>query len=282
MNKTIIIAGGASVASLAIGGAGGYFLAKKKFDETVEARVQKEVDATKKFYSVLLMEAREKPAEVPDVEEGAPEDEEEELGDEPDPDLEQLDDPLRGAQPDTTTVVGKAKAAMIDYRGYGENGVSNGEVTTSNVFDRDKPKKQLPPREPGTGKFLPKTAVEQAQSEDGGNQPPAIITHEDFLLNEEEYDQENLTYFINDKTLLGYDPESPIDTAVVGEVNLTLFPEVPEGEPSIICVRNHGLRMDYEIKLATESLTEYMGLGESESDFNDNDPADEANQAAYL
>lgn len=275
MNKTIIIAGGASVASLAAGAAGGYFLAKKKFDATVEARIEEQVLATKKHYSIMLMEAREKPEEIPDVEVDDPEivdesDLVEVTFDEPDPDLEQLDDPLRGAKPDTTTVVGRAKAAMIDYRAYADNDKTE-----------EPPKKSLPPREPGTGKFLPKSAlVETPEPEDGGNQPPELITHEQFLLNEEEYDQENLTWYVNNQTLLGFDPENPIDIGVVGEVNLTLFPKVPEGEPSIICVRNHGLQMDYEIKLSLEDLTEVMGFGESERDLNDDN--NEADQAAYL
>lgn len=263
MNKSYLIAGGSSAVSLAIGGAAGYLVARKRFNATLDEKIKVEVEATVKHYSLLLMQARDKPESPADI---ATPDDEDNIYAEP-----TLTDEDQAVIEKGRQTLGRAKAALIDYQGYAEK-PSLDQVVKNNIFaSTTAPKKALPPRDPATGHFLPKNgnAVEET---------PYLISHDNFLAqtNEDEvdfshHDQENLKYFVNDKTLLGYDPENPIEIGVVGEVNLTLFPNVPEGEPSIICVRNEGLQMDYEIQLVEESLTEYMGFGESDADLPDDE-----------
>lgn len=259
MNKTILIAGGAAVASLAAGGVGGYFLAKKKFDATLDDLIALEVEKTKKYYSVLLMQAREKPESL---EELATED----AGGEGGADEEECVTPREGwseavqaaKESGRASTANNASKAMVDYQSYATKPPLS-EVVPSNIFAKDKSKKELPPRDPQTGHFLPKNTVEPTQTDD-----PYLITHEEFLQGEMEYDQENLFYFIRDETLIMVADNESVDIDRVGEVNLTLFPKTPKDEPSIICVRNDGLQIDYEIHLRHDSITEYLGLGEDE------------------
>lgn len=284
MNKTILIAGGTAVVSLAVGTAGGYFIAKKRFENKVGEEIAREVDATKKYYSVLLMQAKEQkpdsPADIPKREEDP-----EELDDDPEPDEEELspadkmaiakgrDQLVREAR--KTTARHAAEKVLTDYQGIstkivGENKPPLGTVVDRNIFaDAPKtPTKPLPPRGPG-GAFRKKTSREEE------SEPPQIIDAETFLLNDMGHNQESLLYFINDKTLvLEAVPSDAVDINLVGEVNLTLFPDVSENEPSMIYVQNEGMSTDYEIKRMTESLTEYIGLGENGDE--------ELDKSAYL
>lgn len=244
MNKTYVAIGGVAIVSTAVGGAAGYFIAKRNFDATLDAKIAKEVEATKKYFSVLLMEAKQNkpstPAEIPS----------DEIEDE---ELEEEDD-----EPVDPEVEENAKAALTNYQGYAKPELAE---VASNIFDRNSsPKKKLPPREPGTGKFMPRESREPT---------PYIITDEQFLVNDPEHEQENLFYFAKEKTLIQIMDREPIDIDCVGEVNLTLFPEVHEGETSSIYVRNEGLSIDYDITLTHESLTEFMGLGESDEDLDE-------------
>lgn len=272
MNKTILIAGGASVASLAVGAASGYFIARKRFNDGLGEIISNETEAIKKHYSVLLMEARSgkpgSPEDIPKREKYESADDYQRRLDEAgvtEEDEEQLDEIDRA-------VIAAGKQALTDYQGISTKAVTeNGDppalgVTTSNVFDKaaKPPKKALPPRDPATGAFRRKTPREEE------HEPPQIIDSEAFLLNDPEHNQESLLYFINDKTLVMMaDPTEVVDIALAGEVNLTLFPKVGEDEASIIYVRNDGMTTDYEIKLMAESLTDYIGLGEDNEDSGD-------------
>jgi len=53
MDKKILILGGTSVLSLAVGAVGGYYYAKKKLWDEFSERLEQEVEDTKKFYSAL-------------------------------------------------------------------------------------------------------------------------------------------------------------------------------------------------------------------------------------
>lgn len=271
MNKTYLIAGGASVASLAIGGAAGYFIARRRFNTELDIRIEDELKKTVKHYSVLLMEARsgkpDSPADIQQTEQ------EEDLT----PEDEEVI--VQGRQ----TLANAAKA-LTDYKGIstknrdivGADKPALETVVKHNIFTdaASQSKKTLPPKDPETGRFIKRPKDEPAESKHDGDDP-YIITHEEFLLNEPEHEQENLYYFHNDKTLIQVYDNEPVDIDRVGEVNLTLFPEVLEGEESIVCVRNPWLQFDYEIKLMDESVTEYMGLGTEDGD---NDPADEEDE----
>lgn len=274
MNKTILIAGGAAVASLAVGTAGGYLFAKKRFEQRTAEEIAREVDATKKYYSVLLMQVKEqKPDSPADLvlsqknEEPEADDEEEES------DKEELSAADRKAFEDGLAKVREnrqrksthretAEKAQTDYQGISTRKVAETSAASSAVIDRnifaDAPrekKKPLPPRGEG-GSFRKRTVREML------HEPPQIIDAGVFLLNDPDHNQESLYYFANEKTLVSQgDASESIDLALIGEVNLTLFPEVSDGEPSMIYVRNVGLSTDYEVMKMTESLTDFIGLG---------------------
>lgn len=266
MNKKYLIVGGVSaVASLAAGGAGGYLVAKRKFDKKVDGLIALEVEKTKKYFSVLLMEAKKAPIvdvlmtdKVLDMMDA----EETERSDEVEKELTEADEKAiaKGRK-----VLGEAKEALVNYQGFAQK-PDLSTLVTSNIFTKEAPKKRLPPRDPTTGHFMPK----KDQEEEGVEQTPYLISQEEFLLNDGEFEQKNLRYFKQDDTLIDVEMnDEVVENAVVGAVNLTLFPDVSEGETSIICVRNEGLEIDYEIQLMTESLTDYMGLGENEGDDNE-------------
>lgn len=241
MNKTYLIAGGASLASLAVGATGGYFFAKNKLGKQFDERLERELVATQKHLAIQLMEARAgKPESPQDVvityTEATPE-EAKELADE-------------------------AKKAFTDYQGLSTtNGNAPDQVIQNNLFDTDK-RPKLPPRGPG-GKFLPRTAVEENRTPE-----PYLIEEDDFLANLPDHLQENLRWYPNDGTLLNYADEE-VELAKVGEENLNKFPEVDEGEPRVIFVRNEGMAYDYEIKLMGVGLTEEMGFANGDLDSPD-------------
>ena len=275
MNKTYLIVGGASAVSLAIGTATGYLVAKKKFNATLDDRIKVEVDATKKHYSLLLMQARDKPRSPSELFVETDEEEEEETVDE----TPLSDEEQAVVEKGRAHLAQAAKAALINYQGYSEKPPLD-EVVQNNIFSSPaSPKPKLPPRDPATGHFVSRKQVEET---------PYLISHDNFLAQTNDagddfshHDMDNLKYFVNDATLLWYDTENPLEIGVVGEVNLTLFPDVPEGEPSIICVRNEGLRMDYEIQVMQESLTEFMGFGESDADLPDEEEEEDDEDEAY-
>lgn len=305
MNKTILIAGGAAVASLAVGTAGGYFFAKQRFEKIRKEEVDRELAAAKKHYSLLLMQAQkpEDPKDLVISEDG-----------EGGPDLEGISESDQKALAAGLAKIRSNKLAnnkstevpeKVDYNKISttatkttkkavpkknapakrtqsryplaDPGEANDDgLYTHNIFT-DEPrdtarviKKAVPPRDEATGSFRARTQREK------DFEPPQIISVEDYLLNDLEYNQESLYYFVHDKTLvLQADPTEAIDRAVIGEVNLTLFPEVEEGHESRIYVCNDGLSTYYEVKKMEESLTEFLGLG-TETD------GDEDDGAAYL
>lgn len=275
MNKTALIVGGASVASLAVGATGGYFYAVKRLTTQFDEKLDNEIAETKKHYSLLLMQAQ-KPASPADI----PRHEEEPPG----ADVE-LEDDHEELTPEDQAAIAKgreslaaAKRALTDYNGVSKK-PSSGEVVENNIFSNNKTK-TLPPRDPTNGKFLPKGATPARQAE----QTPYQISQEDYLLNDGEYEQKTLLYFRKHNTLIDKeDTDQVVEISEIGEVLLTLFPDVPEDEASIICVRNEWLERDYEITATDEDLTEFYGLGENDGgeevpdEYDDEDEDDELN-----
>lgn len=279
MNRTILIAGGAAIASLAVGTAGGYLFAKKRFEKGLPELIEKETDAVKKHYALQLMEARSgKPASPADIPKQPsllgltetlrlvePDDEEEVAPGSP-KDLTPADMAVREKG---RVALAKAKAALTDYNGISTTAVKEDGVSSEgkqNIFDVSEevtPKKATRYRD-DKGHFRKPTPREAA------SEPPEIVDADVFLNNVEDWDQESLLYFVRDKTLvLEADPNEAIDNDRIGEVNLTLFPQVPEGDPCMIFVRNSALKTLYEVKKMGGSLTEYFGLGEDGEDHDD-------------
>lgn len=256
MNKTYFLVGGASLASLAIGGAGGYLYARKTITDQVEDRIAEEVDKAKAYYAVLMAHVATSPENytVKDIDE-------EVVAEDIEPEVEEEE--LSEAD---KRVITNGQKALVNYQGYAEKPALS-SLVENNIFSKNMPKKQLPPRDP-TGKFLPKSAQPENSTPE---ETPYMIPQEEYLTNDMDHNQETLMYFGNDSTLIAVADNTSVDINCVGEVNLTLFPEEPEGTARFIYVRNEGLGIDYEIQLTDESLSEYMGLGGDEVDESESD-----------
>lgn len=256
------------MASLAVGATSGYLFAKKKYEARTEGLIALEVHKTKKYFSVLLMEA-EKKADI----KAALEANRRAAAVHDEPLVLEAEDPP--AEP--TKAQRDAEKAMVNYAGFAEKPALS-TLVQSNIFTKDSPKKTLPPRDPSTGKFAPKT-VEVERNPD----EPYVITEEEFLLNDPENEQDSVLYFITDDTaVLTSDYTDVIDNDRIGESNLSAF---PDEEPSVIYVRNEGLGIDYQITRTYDSLTAAMGLGEDDMEFHngpeiEEDEDDDANEYA--
>jgi hypothetical protein len=256
MNKTIVIAGGAAVASLAVGATGGYLYAKTKLTKEMDLRLENEIAETKKYFSVLLAEAKAgKPETVTEV-----------ITSDPSPaeildviDEEEVEEPTK----EQILRDRNGPRALVNYQGFAKPDLS--QVVENNIFSSTAtPKKKLPPRDE-SGKFLPVPGNTLDES-DMPEETPYIITAEVFLANSPDHHQENVKYFVHDKTVLDTANES-VDIELIGEVNLTLIPTEPGGDGRrYICVRNEVLMVDYEVELTEERVAVYMGLGDVDED----------------
>lgn len=260
MNKTYLIVGGASVASLAVGAVGGYFAAKKRFDKALDTMIEEQVEATKRQYSVMLMEAQYgKPASPADI-----------VSPQPTKKVDEKETPLTQAEKQARAK--EAVRAPTNYQGMSKPELS--EVVDNNIFTAQQRGKALPPRDE-RGKFLPKDTPSN-----GSHPDPYIIEPDEFLRNTPEHEQDSLLWFANDETLIVVADSEAFDIGKVGDDFMHFFPEGEE--PSVVYVRNEGMGEDYQITRTFENLTEYMGLGETEDDLpddededNEDDPAEE-------
>lgn len=251
MNKTILIAGGTAVVSLAMGATGGYLFAKNKITKAFDLRLDHEIAETKKYYALRQMTA-DKPTSIADipVTESLPAVETDEL----------TPEGISKAKAVHKARIKKAvdgKAALVNYQGFAKPNLTDVPVKEHNIF-ADQPRDSrppLPPRDEATGKFIPRPAEPDPDR-------PYYIKHDDFLGNPFDYEQENLRYFAAEDTLLNY-ANDVIENELIGDHNLKEFMETEPDAGDIVCVRNETLQQDYEIQYVTEPLTDYIGLAES-------------------
>ena len=216
MNKTVLIAGGTAVVSLAIGGAAGFAFAKKKMESQVAELITAEVLKTKKHYSLLMQQMRE----------GKPESPADLVQDNRElpiyPPAAEMATPAIDSEPVQLFVAQqRAAATTVDYTAY-----SRGDLTerVQNIFDREenRPPAQKP-RDPQTGRFVSRS------EQDVDSSDPYIISFDDFATSDNP--QRQLYYFYHEQTLI--DPENEnevVDTHEIGEENLNQFrdPETNE------------------------------------------------------
>ncbi len=252
MNKTVLVAGGTALVSLAAGATGGYFFAKRQFDQSIPGIIEAEIAATTAHYETRIAEMQEEPDEPGP--ETAPEDDEELQ-------LEAEDPPTANVrQPAVESFIKRnAEEALVNYQGMSKPPLAEVVGQSSNVFDTNQVKPELPPRD-DHGRFIPK---QPEAPED-----PFIISLEEWVENKPEHEQESLIYFMKDKTLMKPVEKMAVDLECVGETNLSVLVEMfsknPEGAE--ICVRNPGLEEDYEVTVSDLDLTEWFGSGEHMGD----------------
>lgn len=91
---------------------------------------------------------------------------------------------------------------------------------------------------------------------------PHVITEDEYMANDNSYDQISLTYYQGDKVLTDTrDEPIPDIDAAVGEANMLGFDQLSEDE-HILYVRNNRLKVDFEVQRSTGKYAEeVLGLG---------------------
>lgn len=266
MNKTVLITGGASVASLAVGAAAGYFYAKntltKKIGAEFDERLDREIDATKRHYGLLLTNAKsgkpDSPFDIP-VTRSAPKAVVE---------VARIEETVNTAVNQATDQIQKI---MTDYRGASSKNPVVADVVKNNLFKDDKKKPPLPPRNEH-GKFVKRTKEEEEQDAEG----PELISSDEYLRDEYNLEMGSLRWYSKDKTLLDYADEE-VDLALVGGPEmLTNFPtDYVDGAERSICVRNMGYGWQWDITLMDDDEGALAGFEHNQLDQTDDEDADE-------
>lgn len=221
MERTLIIATGVSVVSLLVGGVGGYFFAKHQLEQNFEEKLSAEVLETRKFFSVQKMQ---RDSGKPDT----------------------ITEAAAQLPKSTTTVItevplvleGDEPAKVTRYDKHYEP--TPEVIEERNVFASGQ--RPFPVRDPQ------ETPVRSVLE---------LVSEAEYLRNDEDYEQWQLTYYKNDDTLLNEQGET-IDQIMVGADNLRTFPEGVEG--AYIYIRHNELEVYYEIKGVTDGLSEQMGF----------------------
>lgn len=93
---------------------------------------------------------------------------------------------------------------------------------------------------------------------------PQIISQEEFMQNDSEYNQSTLTFYRGDRVLTD-ERENAIDDLddVVGAENMLLFGTNPS-DPNVLHIRNGRLQMEFEVCLSESSYRqEVLGIEEN-------------------
>lgn len=227
MNSKLLVAGG-TIAGLAVGGVGGYFIAKKRleqaFAEALKEAVDEEVAAVEQHFRILNKRGEyASPEEVlarrtPAVPEGV-----------------DYDTPVEG-EPSL-----KILEQTLDGLKYGKyfNSTDQGVITNTplpNIMGQPEQEMLKPRARPGD---------------------PYPIQEEAFFQGEEEYDQVSLIFYAGDPepTLAGADDDVAYEPffAVGKNLELTDF-----NEEGMAYFRNPHTKTDYEINLSEHSYSEFV------------------------
>jgi hypothetical protein len=270
MNKTIIIAGGACVASLAAGGAAGYLIAKNQLSKMFDDRMERELEETRRHYGRLLAKSREE--QKPSLEELAQNLEKKIEEAPPVEDDEPSDEEIMRQQ----ALRKRGKAALVDYQGISTKKTTEAAKAATIADNTERHNVFGDPPRGKDGKFLPRQheesdppAQQQGEKDYPVTDPPYQISALSFVTNVQGHEQENLKWFPKNNALIKvFDGEiEDYEIERVGQSNLNAFDlSAPEEKLQEIFVRNDQLEMDYEITLTWGSLEEYMGMDELGSD----------------
>lgn len=225
------ILAGASVASAAIGSGVTYVVMHKRLEKKFGAISEREISEAKDFYEQQFKLNKVGPFSDPET-------------------LAEVLVPEEAADAVTETLQ-KASAALhtykptevVDYNSISteartertdepvvEEVVVEEKVTVKNIFQN----------EPGEW---------NQELEEAKRNPlfPYIISHEEFLECEYDYEQVQLTYFEGDDVLMGSDDRPIDDTAsVVGDENLNRF-GYGSNDRNIVYIRNENITLDMEV-----------------------------------
>lgn len=230
-NREILYLGGGLVVGVVIG----VFAARTHFKNDYERLAQQEIDDVKEHYKILRKEGMETPAEA-------------------------------------AKAVSKEYSEAVDSLGYAsveaEEASESEESEVKNIFSNDKPSIPLPARRQSeTDEILElnensEWAYETAHR---NTEEPHVISVDEYMLENDHFDKETLSYYQEDDTLCDLN-DRPIDDpdSLVGDDSLTKF-GVGSKDFNIVYVRNPRIEVDYEVLRDTRSYTEVV-LGITDND----------------
>jgi len=228
MNKTHAIA--FFIAGVAAGGVGGYFLARKK----AEAYYRDISDS-----EIASMQNRQR--------------------------LVRLEDGSWGVAPAPWDEghVDTLKEGLENL-GYTDSGAINIPVDApvkENIFDKDEPQEEEIVIDSYDGDSWEGEDVDPLPPRVSGK--PYVISLQEFMEEEEEFDKLTITYFEKDEALTDErDQLVPDIDAIVGSYSLTRF-GYRSDSPDVVYVRNENISCDFEICRETGSFSEtILGLEE--------------------
>jgi hypothetical protein len=226
----------ASVVSAALGAAAGYRIGARQVEAEYSELMAKEIEEAKNFY---IRASKSHPYETPSSAAEA-------LG--------------------VGLEVEEAADALLRYQG-----VKPAQTKAHVVVDADGTSAQFEKTEPVIAQnhnvfadskiidydFDPSWMLDPSK-EDRSSDTPYVITKEEFLRNEPEYEQFSLSYFEADDVLIDPDDDPVADReTLVGDANLTQFGE-GSGDPNIVYVRCESVETDWEIARHEGSYTKQV------------------------
>lgn len=211
MNKQMTVAiGVSSVISLAAGSCAGFFVARTRMEKLYSKRAAEEIEEAKKFYSAMY---KRPPYETP------------------------------GSAAEIMIPVKDAAEAIKNYQGVADSEdplVAEVEASAAQSF--------------AVEKSIFQDAVSQVDPEDWALEianrsetSPYVISGEEFLQGEKDYQQTTLTYYDGDDVLAD-ERDQPVEKVnqTVGEKNLLRFGQM-SNDRNVVYVRNDVMDLDFEI-----------------------------------
>ena len=233
MGKTVVV--GASAVSLAVGSILGYFYAKHQLEQLYRDEAEREIAEARKYYQIHYK--RDEYATPMDA-------------------VEQL---MNGEDDSDLRVFKEATSAWRTYSGHQQQPLAEETQVIDippqiqrNIFEGDAEMKQL-------------NYEEEVANRD--TDYPYVITKDEFLDSESNYEQACLTYYKRDGILADERDEivEMVDRTV-GLENLKRFGEF-SGDPRIVYIRNDGLGYECEIALHDDSYAKIVhDIDASEND----------------
>lgn len=227
--QQVIILGVTAIISFVAGGGLSYFVAKKKLSAEYEARLEEEIDNTKRHYAILRKEGEyADPTNAFEQYAGQIEQNEKEAEALLDNLSYRSEDDVQAEAPvETEADLARAEEAQRIQRNVFKDARS-----ANSYFDYEEEMKTRSPDE------------------------PYVITEDEWEQNDGDFDQVEVTYFEEDDVLI--DDRSdviPDSDGTVGDHNLTRFGHGAKSR-DIVHVRNERMRIDFLVVRSHKSYTE--------------------------
>lgn len=236
MDNKLVVAGVGAV-SLTIGLASGYFLARKMLDKQYNEKMEAEIQRTREYYSVIY-----KKEEYATPESAA----EKILGEE---------------IPEKSPIQDEVTVEKIDYTKFSvkPEDLNHKPLAVDEVADQIREAIKNQTSEPEETNVFEQYSDDKWM-ENRDSSKPYIISEEEFLANDPEFDQTQLTYFAGDNQLADDNRQDPIPNhSIVGADNLEHF-GVGSGDPRLLYIRNEKIKADFEITFS-EGYYQHEVLG---------------------